>query len=214
MSGGGLASDSTGLALLHHRRRRVHRQHRRVDYGDSYIKMTPAGVVADYFTPHDQAALDHGNLDLGSGGAAAASRSAGRASAPDGQRRQGRHDLPRRPRQHGPLQRATNTNVQTLAEHLPERHAGARATSARRSTSTATCSSARWQTRAGVQADERPALDEPDAPLPGSYPDRGASLTVSANSPTANGILWAVQRNGAAAGDLVRTTSPRRGAAC
>jgi hypothetical protein len=34
------------------------------------------------------------------------------------------------------------------------------------------------------------------------YPDRGASLAVSASSPTANGILWAVQRNGTAAGDL------------
>src|SRR4029077_8017528 len=42
-----------------------------------------------------------------------------------------------------------------------------------------------------------PTLRSPEV-----YPDRGASLSVSASSPTANGILWAVERNGAAAGDL------------
>jgi len=37
-------------------------------FGDSYVKMTPQGSVADYFTPHDQGILDSNNIDLGSGG--------------------------------------------------------------------------------------------------------------------------------------------------
>ncbi|HWW00426.1 MAG TPA: fibronectin type III domain-containing protein [Candidatus Acidoferrum sp.] len=38
------------------------------DYGDSFVKISPAGVVVDYFTPFDQATLDAQDLDLCSGG--------------------------------------------------------------------------------------------------------------------------------------------------
>ena len=38
-----------------------------LDYGDSVEKISPSGSVLDYFTPHDQAALSAGDLDLGSG---------------------------------------------------------------------------------------------------------------------------------------------------
>jgi hypothetical protein len=39
-----------------------------LDYGDSVEKLSPSGVVVDYFTPHDQANLSSNNLDLGAGG--------------------------------------------------------------------------------------------------------------------------------------------------
>jgi uncharacterized membrane protein len=39
-----------------------------VDYGDTVEKLASNGSVADYFTPHDQANMDAGNLDLGAGG--------------------------------------------------------------------------------------------------------------------------------------------------
>ena len=39
-----------------------------VDYGDSYMKLSPSGSVVDYFTPSAQSTLDADNLDLGSGG--------------------------------------------------------------------------------------------------------------------------------------------------
>jgi hypothetical protein len=39
------------------------------DYGDSFVKMSPAGSVLDYFSPQVQSQLNSGNLDLGSGGA-------------------------------------------------------------------------------------------------------------------------------------------------
>jgi hypothetical protein len=39
-----------------------------VDYGDSVVKLSPAGVVLDYFSPHDQETLDAQDIDLGSAG--------------------------------------------------------------------------------------------------------------------------------------------------
>ena len=38
------------------------------DYGDSFLKLSPAGQVLDYFTPHDQQNMNDQDLDLGSGG--------------------------------------------------------------------------------------------------------------------------------------------------
>jgi hypothetical protein len=38
------------------------------NFGDSYVKINPAGTVLDYFTPHNQSTLDTGNIDLGAGG--------------------------------------------------------------------------------------------------------------------------------------------------
>jgi hypothetical protein len=39
------------------------------DYGNSFVKLSATGAVLDYFTPHDQANMNAGDLDLGSGGA-------------------------------------------------------------------------------------------------------------------------------------------------
>src|SRR4029079_9300376 len=38
------------------------------EWGDSYLRLTTAGAVSDYFTPFNQNALNAGNHDLGSGG--------------------------------------------------------------------------------------------------------------------------------------------------
>jgi chitodextrinase len=38
------------------------------DYGDSFIKINTAGGVVDYFTPHDQASISSLNFDLGAAG--------------------------------------------------------------------------------------------------------------------------------------------------
>ena len=37
-------------------------------FGDSYLKMSSLGAILDYFTPHNQSALDLSNADLGAGG--------------------------------------------------------------------------------------------------------------------------------------------------
>ena len=66
MSGAGIASDATGS--LYYITGDGEFDGTR-EWGDSYIRMTPAGVVSDYFTPMNQDALNQGNHDLGSGGA-------------------------------------------------------------------------------------------------------------------------------------------------
>ncbi len=38
------------------------------DYGDSFLKITPAGAVADYFTPWNQGSLNANDFDLGAAG--------------------------------------------------------------------------------------------------------------------------------------------------
>jgi hypothetical protein len=39
-----------------------------VDYGNTFLKLSPSGVVLDYFTPKNQSFLDTNNLDLDAGG--------------------------------------------------------------------------------------------------------------------------------------------------
>jgi chitodextrinase len=38
------------------------------DFGDSFLKVTPSGTIADYFTPWNQGALNANNFDLGAAG--------------------------------------------------------------------------------------------------------------------------------------------------
>jgi chitodextrinase len=38
------------------------------DYGDTFVKVSPSGTVADYFTPHNQANINSNNFDLGAAG--------------------------------------------------------------------------------------------------------------------------------------------------
>jgi hypothetical protein len=40
------------------------------DYGDSFLKLTTALTVSQYFTPSDEASDNHGDMDFGAGGAA------------------------------------------------------------------------------------------------------------------------------------------------
>ncbi|HLY73618.1 MAG TPA: hypothetical protein VKU80_05825, partial [Planctomycetota bacterium] len=73
MDGGGLATDgtflyfSTGNGYFDANSLSASN----TEYGDSFVKLSTAGgslVVADYFTPFNQASLSSGDLDLGSGG--------------------------------------------------------------------------------------------------------------------------------------------------
>ncbi|PYY21555.1 MAG: hypothetical protein DMG62_17695, partial [Acidobacteria bacterium] len=38
------------------------------DFGDSFLKISPSGLLLDYFTPHDQQLMNDDDIDLGSGG--------------------------------------------------------------------------------------------------------------------------------------------------
>ena len=66
--GGGLATDATGDVYYTTSNGTFDLNSGGTDYGDTVQKLSPAGVVVDYFTPHDQQNMDVNNLDLGAGG--------------------------------------------------------------------------------------------------------------------------------------------------
>jgi len=68
MDGDGIATDSTGDLYFITGDGGFDANTGGSDYGDSYEKLSTTGTVLDYFTPLDQATLNSGNLDLGSGG--------------------------------------------------------------------------------------------------------------------------------------------------
>ncbi len=66
--GGGLATDATGDIYFVTSNGDFDANTGGVDYGDSVEKLGPSGSVVDYFTPHDQQVMSSNNLDLGAGG--------------------------------------------------------------------------------------------------------------------------------------------------
>ena len=66
--GGGLATDATGNIYFTTSNGTFDANTGGVDYGDSVEKISPAGAVVDYFTPYDQQNMSVNNLDLGAGG--------------------------------------------------------------------------------------------------------------------------------------------------
>jgi len=66
MSGDGLAADAAGNIYFVTANGTFDANLGGRNYGDTYVKLSSAGVVLDYFTPSNQADLDVGNHDLGS----------------------------------------------------------------------------------------------------------------------------------------------------
>ncbi len=71
MSGAGLAADPDGAIYCVTGNGAFDTTPNPQTFGDSVLKLVPGPdlTVTDYFTPHDQAAMDSGDNDLGSGGA-------------------------------------------------------------------------------------------------------------------------------------------------
>ena len=67
-SGGGPAADSDGNIYFITGNGTFNADTGGTEWGDTFIKLSPGGVVLDYFTPHDQANMVAHNLDLGSAG--------------------------------------------------------------------------------------------------------------------------------------------------
>ncbi len=68
MDGNGLATDQTGSLYFITGDGGLSATSGGSDYGDAFVRMTPAGSVTDWFSPSVQTQLDADNLDLGSGG--------------------------------------------------------------------------------------------------------------------------------------------------
>ncbi len=67
-SGGGVAADSAGNLYFVTGNGDFDANTGGGDYGNSFMKLSPSGVVLDYFAPHDQSNLNFYDLDLGSAG--------------------------------------------------------------------------------------------------------------------------------------------------
>ena len=163
MDGDGVATDSTGSLYFISGDGTMDANTGGTDYGDSFIRLSTSGAVQDYFSPSVQTTLDPGQPRSRLRRRAAAPRPARGASARDGQRRQERHRLPRRPRQHGRLPLEQRPDHPGAQRHLPEqpRHRGRQLQLPRLLERLGLLRSRRGY-RPGLQADERPALDEPD----------------------------------------------------
>ncbi|HEY7337758.1 MAG TPA: IPT/TIG domain-containing protein [Bryobacteraceae bacterium] len=67
-SGGGLATDTTGTIYFVTGNGDFDANTGGKDYGDSVEKLNPSGTVVDYFTPHDQQNMNLNDFDLGAAG--------------------------------------------------------------------------------------------------------------------------------------------------
>jgi hypothetical protein len=67
-SGGGPAADAAGNVYFVTGNGTFDANAGGTNYGDSFVKLSPAGTVVDYFTPSNQAGLSAANFDLGSSG--------------------------------------------------------------------------------------------------------------------------------------------------
>src|SRR5438309_3355044 len=84
MSGTGPAADAEGNIYVITGNGTFDTAAPRTNYGDSFLRLSPAGglAVADFFTPANQSDLNEGDFDVGSGGAIVLPDSAGSAAHP------------------------------------------------------------------------------------------------------------------------------------
>jgi hypothetical protein len=200
-SGGGLASDSTGDIYFVTGNGTFDADIGGVDYGDSFVKVTSNGTVADYFTPEDQGNLDVQNLDLGSGGVLL---------------------LPDQPGPHphlaisagkdknlyivnrdnmGHYSPSSNQNLQTLVNIFPNGTPEPGNSSAPVYFNGYVYFSPISDAIKAFQLTNGVLSTAPTAQSSEVYSYPGGSMAISANGNT-NGILWVVQRNGFATGIL------------
>jgi hypothetical protein len=199
-SGGGMAMDAAGNFFFGTGDGTFSVNGGGIDYGDTFVKLTTAGTVADWFTPHDEAYIDGNNLDLDAGGMIL---------------------LPDQPGPHPHLLvsagkngtiyvvdrdnmgrfNAVDRNVQTLDNIFPFG-----------TPLPGNYSSPVYYNGAVYFAPVADVVQmfrltngllstSPTSTTAQAFAYPGASLAISANGNT-NGILWAVQKNGAAAGTL------------
>ncbi len=172
------------------------------NYGNSFLKLAGAGLgVRDYFTPHNQATLDAGNGDLGSGGAMLLpDQPVGAPRLVVGAGKQGIVYLLNRDNL-GKFQVGSDSQI---VQSFPAGMCGAGA-----------CSIFGTPTWFNGKVYITPANDRlrafalvggrlsPAGQSTASYPWPGATATVSANA-TTNGIVWTLQTNGSGAPAILR----------
>jgi hypothetical protein len=203
-SGGGLAIDSAGNVFFATGDGTFSKNTGGVDYGDTFLKFNLATGVVDYFTPHDEGNLNTNNLDLDAGGMILLPDQSG-TTHPHLLVSAGKNGsiyvVDRDTGKMGQFNATTDGNVQTIVNAFPNG-----------TPLPGNYSSPVYYNGTvyfGPVADDVQAFRLSNgllSPAPTSttaqvYPYPGGSLAISANGAT-NGILWAVRKNGTAAGEL------------
>jgi len=209
MSGGGIATDSTGSLYFITGDGTFDANAGGSDFGDSYLKLTATGTVADYFTPYNQSSLDAANHDLGSGAALLLPDQPGAhphlmlSAGKDGTIYVVDRD------NMGHFNATSNSQiVQSLPNVFPN----------------GTPEPGNFTAPVyyngyvffGPLGDNLQAFKLTNGLLSTSatfrsatmFGDRGASMAISANGPAADGVLWAVQRNGPTAPGVLYAYDP------
>jgi chitodextrinase len=202
MSGSGIVSDSTGNLYFITGDGEFDVNTGGKDYGDAYVRMTPNGAIADYFTPSNTDQINSNNFDLGSGSALLLPDQPGaHPHEMVGAGKDGTVYLVDRDNM-GHFNATTNTNIQTLPHIFPNGTPEPGNYCAPVFYNGIVYFGPLNDTIQGFSLTNGLLSTSPTLRSSETYPDRGASVSVSANGLSSNGILWAVQRNGTSPGDL------------
>jgi hypothetical protein len=202
MSGSGIASDSTGNLYFITGDGEFDANTGGKDYGDVYMRMSPTGAVLDYFAPSNTDQINSNNFDLGSGAALLLPDQPGaHPHEMVGAGKDGTVYLVDRDNM-GHFNATSNTNIQTLPKIFPNGNPEPGNYCAPVYFNGVVYFGPLNDTIQGFSLSN--GLLSTSATLRSSetFPDRGAAISVSSNGATANGILWAVQRNANSPGDL------------
>ena len=193
-SGSGFASDSDGYIYLLTSDGTFDANVGGVDYGDSFLKLNPAGgiSVTDYFTPFNQAYLSLNDLDLGSGGVMILPPQTGLPREIIGGGKEGMIFLVDRDNM-GKYSTTTNNNLQTVAGTGN----GFWGSPAYWNSSVYYAGTGGTLSRYTLTAGLLSSTPVSQSPMTFSYP--GATPSISANG-AKNGIAWLIQTNGAPRG--------------
>ena len=199
-SGGGLVADASGNIYYVTGDGTFDVNSGGVNYGDSFVKFA-SGAVQDYFTPHDQGLIDTNNLDLGAGGLVLLPDQPGAhphllVSAG----KNGSIYLVDRDNM-GHYSATANTNVQTLANIFPFGTPLPGNYSSPVYFNGSVYFGPVADTVQAFQLSNGLLSTAPTSRTAVSYGYPGGALAISANG-TSNGILWAVEKRGTAAGAL------------
>ena len=201
-SGGGIATDSTGNLFFATGNGDFTANTGGTDFGDSVMKLSPGGSVIDYFTPHDQAIMESQDLDLASAGPVLLVDQPG--PNPHLLITAGKNGtIYVLNRDNMGLFQTTNDNqiVQSLISILPNGTLEQGNFSAPVFFNSYVYYGAVNDNIKAFELSDGLLSSGPTSQSSATYPNRGASFAISANSST-NGILWAVQDNSPASGVL------------
>src|SRR6185295_7518279 len=201
LSGGGLTIDTDGSMLFSTGDGTFDASTGGKDYGDSFVKINPAtGAVLDYFTPSNEGSLNSNNLDLDAGGLIILPDqtgahphmmgSAGKSGSiylVDRDNMTHFHTTDQNPQ--------TLLNVFPFGQPLPGNYSSPVYFNGAMYFGPVADVLQMFRFTNGVLS------TAPTSTSPEAYPYPGGALSISANG-TSNGILWAVQKNGAASGAL------------